>query len=57
MTIEFLDKAEIELIEAVDYYNEQNPGLGYEFALEVKKTIDRITQYPDAWFQISELKL
>ena len=51
MTVEFLEPAEFEFKEAVDYYNDQNPGLGIEFSLEVKYTIERIIQYPDAWFK------
>ncbi len=34
MKIEFLQVAQVELEEAVDYYNEQSEGLGYEFAAD-----------------------
>jgi len=54
MQVIFLEEAKLELTEAVNYYNDQNNGLGYEFAAEVKKTIERITQYPEAWFSISK---
>ena len=30
-------------------YDEQCPGLGYEFAAEVKRAFDRITVFPEAW--------
>ena len=53
MLVEFLEAAEAEFIEAVDYYNEQSEGLGYEFAAEVKRTIGRTLQYPDAWPKLS----
>lgn len=53
MLVEFLEVAEAEFIEAVDYYNRQSEGLGYEFAAEVKRTIGRILQYPDAWPKLS----
>ena len=53
MKVEFLEIAEIELFEAIEYYNEQSEGLGYELALEVQKTIERIIQYPDAWTKLS----
>ena len=33
MRILVLSSAEEEFAEAVDYYNEQRPGLGFEFAL------------------------
>jgi hypothetical protein len=32
MNVEFLKPAQAELIEAVDYYNAQKEGLGFEFA-------------------------
>ena len=40
--IKFLAPAEAELLDAISYYNMQSEGLGYEFAAEVKKTIERI---------------
>lgn len=53
MTIRVLSCAEQEFAETVDYYNEQCPGLGYEFAAEVKNTFDRIKSFPEAWQLIS----
>ena len=53
MKIEFLATAEAELAEAVSYYNEQSEGLGYAFAAEVKQTIARILQFPEAWTKLS----
>jgi plasmid stabilization system protein ParE len=54
MTIEFLPPARAELKEAIAYYNKESEGLGYEFAAEVKRTLERIAQYPDAWFKLSK---
>ena len=54
MRIEFLDPAKKELAEAIAYYNEESEGLGYRFAVEVKKTLSRIVQYPHAWSPISK---
>ncbi|RPJ86558.1 MAG: type II toxin-antitoxin system RelE/ParE family toxin [Acidobacteria bacterium] len=54
MKILFLRPAEVELHNAIDYYNRQRPGLGYEFAAELKRTIKRIKSHPDAWHQLSE---
>ena len=54
MKVEFLDVAEAEFVEAITYYNQQSEGLGYEFAAEVRRTINRITQYPEAWTPLSE---
>lgn len=53
MTIDFLDPADAELVDAISYYNLQSEGLGYEFAAEVKKSISRILQYPEAWAPLS----
>lgn len=53
MEIEFLPVAEDELTEAIVFYNLQSEGLGYEFAAEVKRTLERIIQYPDAWPKLS----
>ncbi|MBM4048013.1 MAG: type II toxin-antitoxin system RelE/ParE family toxin [Planctomycetes bacterium] len=53
MRTRVLSCAEQEFAEAVDYYNEQRPGLGYEFAAEVKSTLDRIASFPNAWPKFS----
>jgi hypothetical protein len=53
MEIIFLSPAKDELTEAISHYNGQSEGLGYEFAAEVKKTLERIVQYPNAWFKLS----
>lgn len=49
MRIEVLSCAEKESAEAITYYNQQCPGLGYEFAAELKATLNRIAAYPNAW--------
>lgn len=54
MNVEFLQPAEAEFIDAITYYNLQGEGLGYEFAAEVKRTLGRIIQYPDAWSPLSK---
>ena len=54
MKIEFLSTAEEELTEAINYYNQQSEGLGFEFAAEVKRTLSRIIQYPKAWTPLSK---
>jgi len=53
MRIEFLDPAKKELVEAITYYNGESEGLGFRFAAEVKKTLSRILQHPQAWPPIS----
>ncbi|HNR68372.1 MAG TPA: type II toxin-antitoxin system RelE/ParE family toxin [bacterium] len=54
MKLEFLEPAEKELNEASDYTNRLSPGLGFEFALEIKRTLQRILHYPDAWTPLSK---
>jgi hypothetical protein len=53
MNIFVLSCAEKEFAEAVDYYNDQRSGLGYEFAAEVQRTFERIRQHPEAWSVLS----
>jgi len=49
MTFSFHPEAEIEFLEAVDYYEESRQRLGYDFASEIYSTIDRIISFPEAW--------
>jgi plasmid stabilization system protein ParE len=49
MKIEILSCAETEFAETVDYYNRQCPGLGFEFAAEIKASLARIAAFPKAW--------
>ncbi|MEK7382203.1 MAG: type II toxin-antitoxin system RelE/ParE family toxin [Elusimicrobiota bacterium] len=53
MNLAFLQPAQTEFLAAITYYNLQSEGLGYEFAAEVKRTLGRIIQYPDAWSALS----
>jgi hypothetical protein len=48
MTLRILESAQHELEKTVDYYNQGCPGLGYEFADEVYRSIDRISENPVA---------
>lgn len=54
MNIEFLESAQYELDDAVEYYNKQLDGLGLEFLSEVIDSLGRIAEYPDAWQQLSK---
>jgi hypothetical protein len=49
MSFSFHPEAEKELNEAIDYYENIEPGLGYDFALEVYSTIGRSVDLPKAW--------
>jgi plasmid stabilization system protein ParE len=53
MEVKFLAPAQAELEEAVAYYETQKEGLGSQFTEEVKRTIQRMLQYPEAWALIS----
>lgn len=49
MSFSFHPDAEEELNQAIDYYEDIEPGLGYEFALEVYAAIKRAIDYPNVW--------
>jgi len=51
--VRFLTVARHELREARRYYEGQRPGLGREFAEEVRATVDRIRRLPEAWRPLS----
>ena len=44
-----LPPAKRELRDAARYYEEQIPGLGRDFMHEVRATVSRIIQWPQAW--------
>ncbi|MHB1681954.1 MAG: type II toxin-antitoxin system RelE/ParE family toxin [Bacilli bacterium] len=54
MKVAFLPPAAAELTDAVAFYNQQSEGLGFQFAVEVQRTIDRIAEFPEAWPVLSE---
>ena len=49
MTVRFLVEAEVELDDAIVYYEAQLAGLGVEFAAEIRAGLARIEEFPDAW--------
>jgi hypothetical protein len=50
----FHPAAEIELNEAIDYYNKCQDGLGLEFAKEAYSAIQNILSFPQAWTPLSK---
>lgn len=50
----FLDVAQQELDETVEYYNTELQGLGDQFLLEVLSSLERISQFPEAWHLFTE---
>lgn len=49
MIVEFTSAAKTEYIQAIDNYNIQLPGLGYEFAAAIEQAVSKIVQHPQAW--------
>ena len=54
MSYAFHPEAEAELVGAIAYYNECQPGLGQDFAVETYAVIERILAYPKAWPVLEE---
>lgn len=54
MQVRFLQPAQYELDEAVDYYNAQAPDLGRALLLEVLAGLERVCQFPTAWHPFSQ---
>ncbi|HOS97927.1 MAG TPA: type II toxin-antitoxin system RelE/ParE family toxin [Deltaproteobacteria bacterium] len=53
MRYSFHPIAVAELNEAIDYYEELQSGLGFEFAKEVFSSIQRVIEFPAAWSPLS----
>jgi hypothetical protein len=49
VTVRFLHVAEIELDDAIRWYQGEAPGLGDAFLIEVITAANRIARYPEAW--------
>lgn len=49
MNYYFHPEAEAEFIAAIDYYEEKQSGLGYDFAREVYRGIQSIIEHPQTW--------
>ena len=49
MTFIFHPEAEAEFIASIDYYEDREVALGYDFSTEVFAAIQSIVKYPDAW--------
>ncbi|MFZ2445296.1 MAG: type II toxin-antitoxin system RelE/ParE family toxin [Syntrophobacteraceae bacterium] len=49
MNFLFHPEAKEEFLSAIDYYEGCRPGLGYDFAAEVRSTIENILSFPKAW--------
>lgn len=54
MKINFLEIAQAELDEAIEYYNYEVPGLGDTFLAEVLNALSRVVEFPEAWHPCSK---
>lgn len=54
MKYSFHPEAEIELLKAIDHYDDYEDGFGQDFALEVYSAIERIVTFPEAWTILEE---
>jgi hypothetical protein len=54
MNYNFHPEAEREFNKAINYYEECNPNLGYDFSIEVYKTIQYIILFPEAWPKVKK---
>ncbi len=54
MQYSFHPEAEQELNDSIDYYNECQENLGFEFAEEVFKSINHILSFPYAWSPLTD---
>lgn len=52
MKIRLISPANIELDEAIRFYDHQLPGLGFRFFQETRSAIERINFMPEAWPKI-----
>ncbi len=54
MKYRFHPHADSELVDAAFYYEQLNPGLGFDFLEEVDAAVQRILDFPDAWTPLSK---
>ena len=54
MNVRLISPANLELDEAIKYYDHQLPGLGFRFLQEVSAAIERIRLMPYAWSKVGE---
>ena len=54
MKIRFLEDAQVELDEAIDFYQNEHQGLGQKFLQEILNALERIANFPQAWHPLSD---
>ena len=50
----FHPEAEAEFLDAINYYEGCESGLGYDFAIEVHSSIENILSFPNTWTILEE---
>ncbi len=55
MQISFLEIAQFELDDSIEYYNSESAGLGNEFLVEALHALDRINNFPQAWHPFTDI--
>lgn len=55
MRVSYSPQAENELLEVVQFYNENNPGLGSEFLLELDRQINLCSDEPEIGMRVDEV--
>ncbi len=52
MAVRYISPSEVELDEAVEYYNYELPGLGHRFITEINNATEKIVRFPNAWTRV-----
>jgi len=47
--VSFLHEAEVELMDAVSYYEDKAAGLGLDFEAEIERSIQIVSESPTCW--------
>lgn len=50
----FSQAARVEFLDSIEYYEQQQPGLGSTFSEQVYATIERIMEFPDGWTPLDD---
>lgn len=49
MPVAILHEAEVEIWDAVAYYEGKSPGLGLDFEAEIEHSVDTVKRFPECW--------
>ncbi|NOX28419.1 MAG: type II toxin-antitoxin system RelE/ParE family toxin [Gammaproteobacteria bacterium] len=54
MKIRFMEEAQVELDDAMEFYQNERHGLGQIFLQEILNVLERIANFPQAWHPLSD---